>query len=88
MDNGTATAQLEKLAELLQRREWKAALGGSRSRPSLRVANPRIPTLSETVHCDGAFFLWSWRERIGAVDDKAAVADRITHVLRGVESCP
>ena len=59
----------------------------ARSRhPGLKVINPAVQQLSETIFAarssDGtAWFWWSWGERIDALGNEPAVAQRIVRVL-------
>lgn len=83
-----ARTHLQRLAEELASRQWTARLTGEG--PVLRVQNPDMPELSEAILCsggdDGWSYCWPWRETIGPVCELSGVADRIQHVLRGVES--
>lgn len=84
-----ARTYLQRLADELTRRKWKVWVG-SGTKTTLRVENPDVPALHETIHCrsvnDGWSYCWPWREPIGPVDEVTGVADRIQHVLREVGS--
>jgi hypothetical protein len=82
-------AHLERLAEELKHREFTAEVV-TVEKPYLRVANASTPTLNERVRCEQAedgtwVFWWPWHQPIGSVDDVAAVAGKITAVLRSVD---
>jgi hypothetical protein len=85
-----ARTHLERLAQELRQRQWTARLGRRGSAPILTVVNPGAPRITETVICSGSagdyVFCWSWRQTIGPVGEVSGAADRIQHVLRGVES--
>jgi hypothetical protein len=82
-----ARTYLEQLAAELSSRGWrtKPLVNGR-----LRVTNPDAADLAELIGChapDGRWeFCWSWGDAIGPVDTVAAVADRITKVLRTVDA--
>jgi hypothetical protein len=83
-------AHLRGLAEELRNRGFATRLADSASRPSVKVANPDSPELTECVLCrpaeDGSWcFWWPWQQPIGSVDDLAAVSLKITTVLRSVQ---
>lgn len=89
MDEPDAQTYLKQLAEVMVQREWTAHLQGRGAKVALRVANPAATELSESIVCRkydrGWTFCWSWDQAIAAVDDVPAAADRIQHVLRGVD---
>jgi hypothetical protein len=84
---GDARTHLEQLGAALQRRGWRVSLTGKGSDAQLKVTNPTVPQLYETIYCrragDGWTFMWSFRESIGPADQLGAAARRIRHVLRG-----
>ncbi|RJL20671.1 hypothetical protein [Bailinhaonella thermotolerans] len=84
----TRTYFLGKLAEQLHERGLAASLRAQP--PSLRLTDPDVSMLTETVDCvavadeDGAaawFYRWSWGDLVGRADDPAAAADRIAQVF-------
>ncbi len=82
-------AHLERLAHALDPDAVTAEIGGRSTRPYLKVANTRTPTLNERVYCgqaeDGSWvFQWPWWQPIGSADDLGTVAGKITEVLRPV----
>ena len=82
-------AHLERLAQALDPGVFTAEVVRTISRPYLKVANSRTPTLNEQVHCrqadDGSWlFQWPWKKPIGSVDDLETVASKIAEVLRPV----
>jgi hypothetical protein len=83
---------LESLAAALAQRGLNARVVRS-AQPYLKAANPDTPELNERVLCRPAddqslCFWWPWRQPIGSVDDLETVVDKITAVLRSVESQP
>jgi hypothetical protein len=82
---GGAAGHLEKLAAILQEREWYAKVVGDTTRAALHVRNPAAPSLAERIKCEegpqGWRFTWSWREVIGYADDLEEIANRIVKVL-------
>jgi hypothetical protein len=83
---------LESLATALTQRGLDARVVRG-ARPYVKAANPDTPELNERVLCRPAddqslCFWWPWRQPIGSVDDLETVADKITAVLRSVESQP
>jgi hypothetical protein len=83
-------AHLRSLAEELRTRGFATRLLDNARQPSVRVANPDSPELTERVLCrpaaDGSWcFWWPWRQPIGSADELAAVSVKITTVLRSVE---
>jgi hypothetical protein len=86
-------AHLGTLATELRRRGLEARVISKGAQPCVKVANPDTPELNERVLClraddDSLCFWWPWRQPIGSVDDLETVADKITAVLRSVESQP
>ena len=83
-----AKASLERLRAALDGHGWHAELREAarpsawRSRTVLYVRNPRAPSLNDTITVENGAFRWSWAQGIGAADDVAGAADRITFVLR------
>jgi hypothetical protein len=84
----TARTHLERLGRALQVRGWRVSLTGQGPSAQLKVTNPTVPQLSETIVCglegDGWCFMWSWLEAIEPVDKLDAAARRIRHVLRNL----
>jgi hypothetical protein len=81
---------LRSLAEELRTRGFVTELLENTSRPSVRVANPDSPDLTERILCgpgrDGSWcFWWPWQQPIGSADDLANIAEKITTVLRSVQ---
>ena len=88
-DQEERLAHLERLADELKRQGVRAEPVGGVSRPHLRVANVKTPTLNERVLCyqadDGSWvFWWPWKQPIGSVDDLEMVVGKIAAVLRSV----
>jgi hypothetical protein len=86
-------AHLGSLATELRGRGLDARVVARGAQPYVKVANPDTPELNERVLCrhaddDSLCFWWPWRQPIGSVDDLETVADKITAVLRSVESQP
>lgn len=85
-----ARTHLERLAQELRQRQWTADLDHRGSASALTVTNPDVPRITESIICrdsSGDYaFCWSWSQAIGPVGEVSGVADRIQHVLRGVES--
>jgi hypothetical protein len=84
---GAAALALGRLADLatgLRERGLVARLQHA-PEPAVRVTNPAAGSLSETVSValadDRWWFMWSWDERITALDDVDTAADRVVHVL-------
>ncbi|MBB5783999.1 hypothetical protein [Nonomuraea jabiensis] len=79
----TRTYYLGKLATELEQRGLMATLRPYP--PALRISDPDMALLAETVDCvpmsEGWFYRWSWGELVGLADDPALAADRILHVL-------
>lgn len=79
---------LRQLEAELTARGWRAHVQGSGRSVALRVVNPEVGRLSETVACrrrDGEWsFYWSWDQLIGPAADVSGAADRIQFVLCGV----
>jgi len=74
---------LEKLAAELAARGYRTPALSARGRPpSLTVANPAVPMLTETVMIEGGWYWWPWADRIAPLGDVTAAADRIVRVLR------
>jgi hypothetical protein len=81
---------LRSLAGELRTRGFVTELLENTSQPSVRVANPDSPDLTERILCgpvgDGSWcFWWPWQQPIGSADDLANVAEKITTVLRSVQ---
>ncbi len=81
---------LERLAEELTRRQFRAAVVTRDTRPYVRVTNSESSELTERVLClpaeDGSWcFWWPWHQPIGSVDDMESVVTKIMAVLRSVE---
>jgi hypothetical protein len=86
-------AHLESLATELCRRGLDARVVTKGAKPYVKAANPATPELNERVLChraddDSLCFWWPWQQPIGSVDDLETVTDKITAVLRSVESQP
>jgi hypothetical protein len=84
---GNAKTYLGHLADEFRRRDWLATrLVGDR----LQVTNPDAAGLTEVICCrqDAGtwLFYWTWNDPIGPANAVAASADRITHVLRGIDA--
>jgi hypothetical protein len=84
-------AHLGSLATELRRRGLDAHVVARSAKPHVKAANPDTPELNERVLCrraddDSLCFWWPWQQPIGSVDDLQTVADKITEVLRSVES--
>lgn len=82
---------LGSLATALRGRGLDARVVAKSPEPYVQAANPNTPELNERVLCRPAddqtlCFWWPWRQPIGAVDELETVADKITAVLRSVES--
>lgn len=79
----TRTYFLGKLAGELESRGLTASLRADP--PALKISDPDMALLTETVDCvplsDGWFYRWSWGEVLGLADDPAAAAQRIATVL-------
>jgi len=89
-DHDRQLAHLRRLAEELGSRGFTSQLLDTGRQPSIKVANPDTPELTERILCrpaeDGSWcFWWPWRQPIGAADDLRAVAQKITTVLRSVQ---
>jgi hypothetical protein len=86
-------AHLGTLATELRSRGLDARVITKGPQPYVKAANPNTPELNERVLCrraddDSLCFWWPWQQPIGSVDDLETVADKITEVLRSVESQP
>jgi hypothetical protein len=86
----SSIAYLRNLADELEQHGFTTDLVGNVSKPYLRVANAETPTLNERVLChqaedDSWLFWWPWKQPIGAVDDPAAVVEKIAAVLKSVD---
>lgn len=83
-----ARTHLEQLGSALQVRGWRVSLTTRGDQPRLKVTNPTVPGLHETILCRRAggdwFFCWSWRQDLGPVDKITEAVNKITDVL-GVE---
>jgi hypothetical protein len=81
-----AMERLLALADDLGQRGFTAHALRTDSGVCLRVTHQTVSRLSEDVYVaraqDGRWwFWWSWAERIAGVDDVAATAARVAHVL-------
>jgi hypothetical protein len=89
-DHSEQLTHLRRLAGELSRRRFASRHDNAAGEPSLKIANPDSPELTERVLCrpaeDGSWcFWWSWQQPIGSADDLAVVASKIMTVLRSVE---
>jgi hypothetical protein len=79
----TRTYFLAKLARELELHGLTATLRSYP--PALRISDPDMAMLAETVDCvpmsEGWFYRWSWGEVVGLADDPALAAQRIARVL-------
>jgi hypothetical protein len=80
------TGQLAVLAAELETLGFTAMTYPSRTPPCLKVTNPRFGQLSEVIYAatardGGAWFWWSWAERIDEIANTEGVASRIARVL-------
>lgn len=83
-------AHLERLADELDKREFRTELTSAIAKPYLTVANAMEPRLNERVQFEQAedrswSFWWPWQQPIGSVDDLGTVVGKIAAVLRSVE---
>jgi hypothetical protein len=84
-------AHLEQLAAVLEAQGFATKLVSQISKPYLTVANGQTPSLNERVQCEQAdngswSFWWPWKQPIGSADDLETVIEKITAVLRAVET--
>ncbi|MFI6818159.1 hypothetical protein ACIBG7_37595 [Nonomuraea sp. NPDC050328] len=84
MREHTRTYFLGRLADEVRARGLEATLRADP--PALRVSDPEVAVLSETVDCvalsDGWFYRWSWGEVLGLADDPVGAAGRIVRLFR------
>lgn len=85
METDVARARLEALRAELDRREWPVRIVEQRGTPVLKVKNPRVD-MSDTIVWHEDAYRYSWGPQISPGHDVRAVADRIMHVLREVNS--
>lgn len=88
-DRSEQLAHLQRLADELTTQGFASRMLDADRQPSIKVANRDSPELTERVLCrpaeDGSWcFWWPWQQPIGSADDLAAVASKITTVLRTV----
>ncbi len=79
-------SHLEDLAADLKGRGFTATVTSDGRYPFVRVVNSTAAQLSEQVYAalaaDGSvWFWWSWAERIAPIQEPAAAAAKIAHVL-------
>lgn len=83
----TRLAHLEQLGNTLTLRGWSTAVARpSGGPPFLRVTNPDLTLLTDTVFCclaaDGTWqYRWRWDALIASTDDLAGAAEKVTRVL-------
>lgn len=84
MREHTRTYFLGRLADELRSRGLEATL--RLDPPALRISDPEVAPLSETVDCvptsDGWCYRWSWGDILGPADDLEEAARRIARLFR------
>ncbi len=80
-------ADLEKLAAGLDRRDYAVSLVTTAGRrPHLHITNRDAAMLTENIYCDGQWYWFGWAERIAPVSQVAEAAEKITRVLRALDT--
>lgn len=84
-DASQAEGQLGALADNLSGRGFTARVTRIGRYRCVKVANPAVPQLAETIYLarsDGAWwFWWSWADRIAQASDIETAAFKIAYVL-------
>ncbi len=81
------TAELEKLAAELDAKHYEARLVTHEGRrPFVHVRNRRAGMLTEEIYAGDGYFWYGWAERVAAITDVSAAAEKIAWVLRAVDT--
>jgi hypothetical protein len=76
-------ADLERLAGGLTALGYQTSLvARPGQRAYLQVRNPQAQVLTERIHIEGEFFVWSWGQPVAPRDQVAEAVDRLDRVLR------
>jgi hypothetical protein len=77
-------AALETLAAALDPRDFATTLTTGDGRPPRLTVTSRHADFGDDIYADHQSYWWSFAERIAAIDDPLAAAQKITNVLRAV----
>jgi hypothetical protein len=81
------TTELEKLAAELDGQQYEARLViPPGRRPFVYVCNRRAGMLKENIYAGDGYFWFGWAERVAAITDVSAAAEKIARVLRAVDT--
>ena len=77
-------AALERLATALDPRDFATMLTIGHDRVPWLTVTSRHADFGDDIYADHQWYWWSFAERIAAIDDPLAAAQKITNVLRAV----
>jgi hypothetical protein len=81
-DELTVKAALEALAAVLDPRDFAITYtGGDDQSPQRLTVSSRYAQLAEVIYADAQSYWWSWGERMAAVGNPKAAAEKISRVL-------
>ncbi len=84
---GPRLADLEKLAaELGSERYAVTLVRMAGRRPHLHITNRTATQLTENIYTADGWYWFGWAERVAPVSDIARAAEKITHVLRALDT--